>query len=444
MTYPAQSCKSSTNFSRNESEAIVELGAEGGSITLSGFRTERGWSFWREVTDWSPELIDEERIQHESAVVGSWEAALKILDGYDWWRLSPIRIHPAFKQKIWVAVQKRLRSATGISQRELENWHELCLADTYITDLQRNFSKYRDNRFAGLRDLFEIHKGGAVVFRPGQVENNLLVPPWCTANEREQIIRKILPSKRHKHFGSMRSSQALAQSVFGTIEVLNKLSLLSGVKSEDGRSAFGPMVSQAKLDFEKEMKTLGELKGHKTSIDVWFEAHYRVAVECKLSEGYFGTCSRPRLKSHNPEYCDGTYTLQGDRTDRCSLTTLGVHYWKYTAELFGWSSETDHHPECPLASTYQLVRNTLAACVNEVGGPLDLQRGHALIIYDARNPSMVSGGEGDRQWRKASDALRVPGLLRRLSWQAFISQWPNDRVLGWLKQELLAKYGLST
>jgi hypothetical protein len=78
----------------------------------------------------------------------------------------------------------------------------------------------------------------------------------------------------------------------------------------------------------------------------------------------------------------------------------------------------------------------------KVGGPLDPQRGHALIIYDARNPSMLSGGEGDSQWREASDALRVPGLLRRLSWQAFISQWPKDPVLGWLKQELFAKYGL--
>ena len=87
------------------------------------------------------------------------------------------------------------------------------------------------------------------------------------------------------------------------------------------------------------------------------------------------------------------------------------------------------------------MRNVLAVCVDEAGA-LDLKRGHTLVIYDARNPSMVSGGKGDRQWRAASEALRVPGLLRRLSWQAFISQWPNDPVLEWLKQELAAKYGL--
>jgi hypothetical protein len=242
----------------------------------------------------------------------------------------------------------------------------------------------------------------------------------------------------------MRSSQALAQSVFGTIAVLNRLPLLSDVKSEDGRPAFGQMSSQPKLDSEKAIETLGELR--RTSIDVWFEGPYRVAVECKLSEVDFGTCSRPRLRpddaSYETQYCDGTYTHQKNRTRRCSLTTLGVRYWDYTAELFGWPSETDHRP-CPLASRYQLVRNILAACVDEKGA-LDQQHGHALIIYDARNPSMVSGGKGDRQWREASDALRFPGLLRRLSWQAFISQWPTDPVLGWLKQELVAKYGLST
>ena len=51
------------SLSVNESEVIIELGAEGGSITLSRFRTERGWSFSREVTD----CIDEEWIQHKSA-----------------------------------------------------------------------------------------------------------------------------------------------------------------------------------------------------------------------------------------------------------------------------------------------------------------------------------------------------------------------------------------
>jgi hypothetical protein len=44
----------------NKSEVIVEVGGEGGSITLYGRRTERGWCFSREVIDWTPELFDRE------------------------------------------------------------------------------------------------------------------------------------------------------------------------------------------------------------------------------------------------------------------------------------------------------------------------------------------------------------------------------------------------
>jgi hypothetical protein len=39
----------------------------------------------------------------------------------------------------------------------------------------------------------------------------------------------------------------------------------------------------------------------------------------------------------------------------------------------------------------------------------------------------------------AYEALRTPGTLRRLSWQAFIAQWPSDAVLDWLKDQLVAK-----
>jgi hypothetical protein len=144
------------SLSVNESEVIIELGAEGGSITLSGFWTERGWSFWREVTD----CIDEEWIQHKSAVVDSWKAALKLLDQYPWCRLFPVRIHPEFKQKIWVAVQKRLHGTTGISKRELNNWRKLCGTDTYSAH-KRLFSEIENSmKFAlcthTLANVFEF------------------------------------------------------------------------------------------------------------------------------------------------------------------------------------------------------------------------------------------------------------------------------------------------
>jgi hypothetical protein len=145
------------------------------------------------------------------------------------------------------------------------------------------------------------------------------------------------------------------------------------------------------------------------------------------------------LEVDNTEYCDGTYTRQKDRSERCALTAIHVRYWDYLENAFGWGSDIDHRP-CPLKSTYQLARNVLAACVKD--GNLDFDIGHALILYDQRNPTMSSGGDGDDQWRDASEAIKVPGALRRLSWQTFVAQWPNDRALNWLKSEIDAKYGI--
>lgn len=63
----------------NENQVIVEIGGEGGSITLYGLRTESGWLFSREVINSTPLLLPEEFpegvIHHKSSVVDSWEEA---------------------------------------------------------------------------------------------------------------------------------------------------------------------------------------------------------------------------------------------------------------------------------------------------------------------------------------------------------------------------------
>jgi hypothetical protein len=239
----------------------------------------------------------------------------------------------------------------------------------------------------------------------------------------------------------MRSSQALTQSVFGTIKVLDHLRLLSSVVAEGGRPAFGPTLNETTLELEKPVGTLGEQPGRSTSVDVWWgSGPYRVAVECKLSEATFGTCSRPRLDPKDAQHCDGSYAQQGERKARCALTEIGIRYWNYADDLFGWRADVDHQP-CPLQSSYQLVRNILAACVKD-DGSLSVDNGHALIIYDGRNPTMAFGGDGDRQWSATYNALRPTGVLRRLSWQVFIAQWPIHPAFDWMKNELRAKYGI--
>ena len=308
----------------------------------------------------------------------------------------------------------------------------------FVRMLGDKFQDYRRHRFDGKDNMFEKRpEGGAVVFSKDHAATNLLVPPFATKEQCDRIFGMIRVAQRHRHFGSMQSSQAIAQSVFGTISAFDCLPLLADVVAEDGRQAFGPAIDKAIICMEQEIDTLEEPRP--TSIDVWLEGPYRVAVECKLAEVEFGTCSRTRLKVGKPEHCDGNYTQQNERMERCALTAINVTYWNYMGEAFGWASDIDHRP-CPLASTYQLARNVLAACVKD--GKLDFGNGHALILYDQRNPTMVFGGKGDKQWRSAYDAVKQHGALRRLSWQAFVAQWPNHRILNWLKEELDAKYGI--
>jgi hypothetical protein len=117
----------------NESEVIIEVGAEGGSVTLYGIRTDRGWLFSREVIDSGYVFIDEgPTVQHKTAVVDTWEAALALLDQYPWATLYPISIHPDFMQIILVAMQERLRNNPEISKLDaadinaaLKHWREV-------------------------------------------------------------------------------------------------------------------------------------------------------------------------------------------------------------------------------------------------------------------------------------------------------------------------------
>ncbi|WP_166299109.1 PGN_0703 family putative restriction endonuclease [Bradyrhizobium sp. 2S1] len=315
---------------------------------------------------------------------------------------------------------------------------------SYQTDLRRSFAAYRSAYFSDHLDWFEPRPpGGAVVFTKQHRENNLLIPP-CSAANRQGVVAKIPTSKRHRHFGSMQSSQALAQSVFGVIEVLGRLPLLAAVRAEDGRLAFGPLPNRSHLEFEKGVTSLGEVGERVTSVDVWFEGPYRVAIECKLAETEFGTCSRTRLKkadkNFEEQFCDGSYTKQRGREHRCALTELNINYWRYTEGAFGWAPNVDYI-NCPLRDTYQIARNILAVGVAGDGG-FDESRGHALLMYDQRNPAMLPGGWGDHQWLAASGAIQNAGTLRRLSWQSLIGQWPADEVLSWMKTRLGEKYGL--
>ncbi len=181
-----------------------------------------------------------------------------------------------------------------------------------------------------------------------------------------------------------------------------------------------------------------------TSIDVLLAGpHRRVAIECKFTEPDFGTFSRPRLrptdKSYAAQHCDRSYRSQAGRSARCALTGIGVQYWDHLPKLFAWSADRDHVP-CPFGEVYQLARNALAAVVTS-DGEVDPARGHALLVYDARNPAFGVGGKADRQWEDATAACLVPGLMRRLSWQRLLGFVSDAPELGWLIDGVRTKYG---
>ncbi len=271
------------------------------------------------------------------------------------------------------------------------------------------------------------------VFANGFEELNVIVPE---DREFAEHIRRLIPrSQRHRGFASMRSSQALAQSVFGAIAAGE---ILNGIIADCGQSAFGN--SKFTMDMEYEVHWLGEPRP--TSIDVFLRgSNYRVAVECKFTEREFGLCSRPNLTpnddSYEEQFCDGSYSRQRNRIARCSLTEIGALYWEVLPDLFQWKTQKDIEV-CPFANTYQLARNALAACTYN-DGIARPDTGHVLVVYDARNPEFHNGGKALAQFDEATGASLVPGLFRKLSWQNLIAQLTD---FDWLDDAIRQRHGI--
>jgi hypothetical protein len=317
--------------------------------------------------------------------------------------------------------------------------------DDYIKALIRQFWDYAEAELIvsrGLLDSDERNPRRPPVFQKWNASKNVLISPDADEESTKAILSTLAANERHQHFASMRSSQALAQSVFGNLAVEGKLGLLNGLNSDEKLPAFGRGLGQASMQLEHSVRHLGEPRP--TSVDVWFESECRIAVECKLTEPEFGTCSRPKLKAgidqnFRQDYCDGSYTRQGVRQSRCSLSEIGVKYWDYIPEIFHWRNDKDVMP-CVLRNTYQLVRNVLAASVT-VDGRVESSHVHALVIYDANNPSFRDGGVAAKQLAVARQALSVPSMLRSCSWQSLVAHVESSGEMLWLTGQLRAKYG---
>ena len=109
---------------------IVDIGAEGGSITVYRIRDGQSWLYGSIVKDWTLELLGGESIQRNSPASHSLDDALKEIDRYAWHRFQPTHVHPKFCQRIWIAVQRGFAAAGDDETDKLafEEWRRACRA----------------------------------------------------------------------------------------------------------------------------------------------------------------------------------------------------------------------------------------------------------------------------------------------------------------------------
>ena len=316
----------------------------------------------------------------------------------------------------------------------------------YRKNMIHRFWIYQNETFSDREEYFEKPfnpDGRPPVFQKKVADCNVIINPNGYSQKRKLLLNEIPPKERLRWFRSMSSSQAVAQSILGNLKTYDRLHYLSELTDDAGL----PLMSAARLSeenfyMEYAVDYLNEPR--RTSLDGFISGDYQVAIECKLLEPEVGTCSRPRLgkkdSNYESDYCDGTYTYQKGRHERCSLTNIGVAYWKYVPDLFTWKSDVDHIP-CPLRENYQLVRNILAACVRP-DGSIAPEEGHAVLIYDERNPAFQKGGNGYRSYETTREALHDPRRLRRCSWQRITNHLRKKNEFSWLVEQLALKYGL--
>ena len=122
------------------------------------------------------------------------------------------------------------------------------------------------------------------------------------------------------------------------------------------------------------------------------------------------------------------------RADRARHRILAVH--SGAAHLAGRCG----HAAMP-AALHLPARAQHPGGLRAPGGALD-PAGHAVLLYDGRNPDFAEGGQGHEAWQAVQSALKNPVLLRRCTWQELAACLRQDAELDWLTGALRDKYGL--
>lgn len=112
-------------------EIILKIGAEGGSITLYGFRSDHGFQLFSiDTYDCSDDEAEHEASSDINQIsdqnsASSWPDALNLIRRYpSWYRLHPMVLHPDFESRILDEV----RNCGG--DAALKRWQE-ALSETW-------------------------------------------------------------------------------------------------------------------------------------------------------------------------------------------------------------------------------------------------------------------------------------------------------------------------
>jgi hypothetical protein len=116
------------------SVVVLQAGAEGGDVTLIGQTTVAGaWSFARVTDDQTEALFGDSGVEITAPPalkpddwVDGWDEGLRLMDRYRWAQLHPLYVHPAFVERVRVAVEERLAGLDSASaKRAREKWERL-------------------------------------------------------------------------------------------------------------------------------------------------------------------------------------------------------------------------------------------------------------------------------------------------------------------------------